>query len=300
VLGTYRPRGGAQRVSGGELGSSIGFVGARLERAMGNHAYWGVEASGAASGGVGGYAEYLATLGAETAVWGDALVVGGRVALGMGGGGDVDTGGGLLAKAGAYGTLRLTRELGLTLEGGVTGAPQGSFRALHAAASLNWILDDPTDLAAPPRNTRTQWVAGALRYDAQRRDGTVRALQSVVLEVHRFVTPRVYLVGHVHSAWGGGGGGYTAGMLGLGTQWPVAGRVHVGADALIGAAGGGGISTGGGAIVKPSAYVGVDLPRSTSLRAGVGRIRSLRDGGLDATTLDVTLAFTFGIAGRGY
>ncbi|HEX6363019.1 MAG TPA: hypothetical protein VFZ93_08685, partial [Albitalea sp.] len=176
VLGVYKPRRGPQRVSGGELGRTIGFVGARLERAVGNHAYWGIEASGAGSGGVAGYAEYLATLGTETAVWSDVLVAGGRVALGMGGGGDVDVGGGLLAKAGVYGTLRLTRELGLTLEGGHTRAPQGNFRAWHAAASLNWILDDPTDFTAPARNTRTQWVAGALRYDAPRTDGTRRAL----------------------------------------------------------------------------------------------------------------------------
>jgi hypothetical protein len=300
VVGTYRPRGGPQRVSGGELDSAITYVGARAERAIGNHAYWGIEASGAADGGVAGYAEYLATLGTETAVWGQTLVVGARVALGMGGGGDVDTGGGLLAKAGAYGTVRLTRELGLTIEGGYTGAPQGNFRALHAAASLNWILDDPSDITAPPRNTRTQWVGGAVRYDAPRNDGTQRVLQSVVLEVHRFVTPHVYLNGHVHSAWGGGGGGYTAGMFGIGTQWPVSGRVHVGADALVGAAGGGGVRTQGGAVVKPSAYVGIDLGRSTSVRVGAGRIRSLRGGGLDATTLDVALAFTFGIAGRGY
>src|SRR5213075_1981108 len=121
-----------------------------------DHAYWGIEASGAASGGVAGYAEYLGTLGTETTVWPDVLTLGARVALGMGGGGDVDVGGGLLVKAGVYGTVRLTRE------------PQGSFRALHAAASLNWILDDPTDFTAPARNTRTEWVAGIERYSAQR------------------------------------------------------------------------------------------------------------------------------------
>jgi hypothetical protein len=300
VVGVYKPRDGSTRVSGGALEGDIGYVGARMERAVDNHVYWGIEASGAASGGVAGYAEYLGTLGAETAVWSDVLILGGRVALGMGGGGDIDVGGGLLAKAGLYGTVRLSRSLGLTLEGGMTRAPQGTFRALHAAASLNWILDDPTDLTAPPRNTRTEWVGGVERYQAQRTDGTRRTVDLVVLKAHRFVARHAYLSGQVQSAYGGGAGGYTSGLFGVGVQWPVARRVHVGAEALIGAAGGGGVQTQGGAIAKPNVYVGVDLGRSTSLRVGAGRIKSLRSGGLDAGTVDATLAFTFGVAGRGY
>ncbi|WP_280155338.1 hypothetical protein [Piscinibacter sp. XHJ-5] len=300
VVGTYRPRPGARLVSGGELSRSIGFVGARLERAAGNHLYWGIEAGGAARGGVAGYAEFLGTVGSELTVWPDVLTVGGRAAFGMGGGGDVDVGGGLLTKAAAYATLRLSRELGLSLEGGLTQAPQGSFKARHAALSLNWILDDPSDLTAPPRNTRTEWAGGVERYEALRRDGSRRALQAVSLKANRFVTQHLYLTGQVHSAAGGGAGGYTAGLIGVGLQSPVGGRWHVGGEAVIGAAGGGGIETRGGAIVQPSAYIGYDLSPSLSLRVGAGRIKSLKNDGLDANMVDVVLAFTFGVAGHGY
>ena len=300
VVGSYSPRSGSQRNSGGELSSSIGFAGMRLERAIDDHVYWGVEAGGATRGDVAGYAEYLATLGAETTVWPSLLTLGGRVALGMGGGGDVHVGGGLLVKAGLYGTVRLTRELGLSIEGGMAHAPQGSFTALHAAASLNWILDDPSAITAPTRATRSEWTAGVERYEARRNDGTQRMLQAVVMKVNRFVAPAVYLTGQVHSAYGGGAGGYTAGLLGVGVQSPLTGRVHAGVEALVGAAGGGGVATGGGAITQPNAYIGVDFARSVSLRAGVGRIRSLRGNGLDASVVDVALAFTFGVPGHGY
>ncbi|HJV94789.1 MAG TPA: hypothetical protein VJ608_02080, partial [Albitalea sp.] len=144
VLGVYRPRPGVRGNSGALMPTTIGFVGTRLEHAIDDNAYWGLEAAGAASGGVAGYAEYLATFGTETTPLRD-VTIGARMALGMGGGGDVSVGGGLLVKGGVYVTARLTRELGLSLEGGVTAAPQGDFRALHAAASLNWILDDPSD-----------------------------------------------------------------------------------------------------------------------------------------------------------
>ncbi|HJV61481.1 MAG TPA: hypothetical protein VJ743_11090 [Albitalea sp.] len=300
VFGAYKPRSGAKRVSGADLSSTIGFVGTRVERAIDDHRYWGLEASGAASGGVAGYAEYLATYGTETTVWPGVLTVGARASLGMGGGGDVGVGGGLLLKGGAYGTVRLTRELGLSIEGGYTMAPQGSFKALHTAASLNWILDDPSDLTSPPRNTRTEWVGGVERYRAQRRDGSERTLQAVTLKGNRFVARHVYLSGQVHSAYGGGAGGYTVGLFGLGVQAPLFARVHAGAEALIGAAGGGGVATQGGAIMQPSAYLGVDISPSLSVRVGAGKIKSLRGGGLDANVVDVALAFTFGVAGHGY
>jgi hypothetical protein len=188
----------------------------------------------------------------------------------------------------------------LSLEGGYTRAPQGSFKALHAAASLNWILDDPSDMTAPPRNTRTEWVGGVERYDALRQDGSQRMLQAVTLKANRFVGSHVYLTAHAHSAYGGGAGGYIAGLVGAGVQTPLIGPLHAGAEALIGAAGGGGIATQGGAIMQPSAYLGVGLGRSLSLRVGVGKVKSLRQGGLDANVVDVGLAFTFGVAGHGY
>lgn len=299
VVGAYKPRSGSRLNSGGAHEATVGFVGMRMERAIGDHAYWGVEASGAGSGGVGGYAEYLGTVGAETAVWADVLTLGGRLALGMGGGGDVGVGGGLLVKAGAYTTWRLTRSLGLSLEAGLTQAPQGSFKALHAAASLAWILDDVQDVTGAPRTTRMEWVGGVESYDAQRRDGTRRRLQAVTMKVHRFVSPHVYLTGQAHSAYGGGAGAYSVGLIGIGMQAPLWGPVHAGAEALIGAAGGGGVDTEGGAIAQPMAYAGVALGPDVALRVGAGRIRALRSGGLDATVVELTLAFSFGSVERG-
>jgi len=297
VLGVYRPRGNAGRASGGPLPASIGFVGARFERPISRHLYAGIEAAGAASGGVAGYAEYLGTLGAETPLWGDHLTVGARVALGMGGGGDVGTGGGLLVKGSAYTIVRLGRELGLTLEGGVTTAPQGSFRALHASTSLVWVLDDPSDLSMP-RTTRTEWVGGVEQYDAVRRDGRTQALQAVSLRVNRFVSPSVYLSGQAHSAYGGDAGGYSVGLLGVGYQVEVAEGWRVGAEALVGAAGGGGVDTSGGFIAQPMVYVHRDVVPGIGLRLGAGQIKGLR-GPLSGTVVEASVAFTHGILSHG-
>ena len=136
------------------------------------------------------------------------------------------------------------------------------------------------------------------RYNARRVDGSTRTLDAVKLGASRFVMPHIYVTGQVHSAFDGDAGGYTAGLLGIGAQTLLSGRLQGGAEALIGAAGGGGVRTGGGVIAQPSLYVGFDVGPSLSVRAGVGRIQALRGGAaLHANVVDVALAFVFGVRG---
>jgi hypothetical protein len=299
VAGFYSPRPGVTRISGAPLTAKIGLVGVRMERALTDNNYWGIEAAGAGSGGVAGYAEYLATLGTERAVWADHLVLGVRGAAGMGGGGDVSVGGGLLLKGAAYGIVRLTRDMGLTLEGGYTTAPQGKFRALHATAALNLILDDPYDTSAPARTTRSEWVGGVSRYKAARKDGTERDLDAVTMKVNRFVSNNFYVTGQAHSAFAGGAGGYSVGLFGVGTQWPVFARTRVGAEFLAGAAGGGGVETRGGSLVQPMAYVDFEVTKQLSLRLSGGKVKSLR-GPFNSNVIDLSVAFPFGVTSHAY
>ena len=296
VGGVYRPRPGVNRLSGSPMPANVGYVGVRAEQSWGRYGFWGVEANGAATGGVGGYAEFLGTVGLERAI-AERVHVGGRLALGTGGGGDVDVGGGLLAKASVYTALRISRQFAVALEGGYTRAPQGGFRAPHASASLIWILDDAAAVTAPTEVVKTEFSVGTERYNAQRKDGTRRNLDAVVLKINRFVTPEFYLTGQAHSAYIGGAGAYSAGYFGVGWSTPLGERVRVGAELLAGAAAGGGVDTAGGAIVQPMAYLGVRVTPSMSLRVGAGHIRSLR-GGLASPVVDATLTYTYGLAGR--
>lgn len=298
VLGSYSPRAGSLKLDGTPYSGRIGLAGTRFEQSLNDGLYWGVEAAGAASGGVAGYAEYLGTVGLETALIGDLVYAGARLAVGMGGGGLVDVGGGLLVKGGVHGTLRLSGDLGVAVEAGLARAPQGSFRARYASASLVWVLDNPRSGLDAGHAVRTEWVGGVERYPAARRDGSTRELRAVTLRVNRFVSDRFYLTGQAHSALGGGAGGYTVGLLGAGFQQRWAGRWHAGVEALAGAAGGGGVDTAGGLIVQPMAYVGYDLSRDWALRIGGGRIQSLR-GALKGPVTEVSLAYTFGVGGRG-
>jgi len=297
VGGAYRPREGTRDNSGQPLQSTIGYVGMRAEQFVAPPFYWGLEANGAVSGGVSGYAEFLAEAGAETPV-GDRLRLGGRAALGMGGGGAVPVGGGLLLKAGVYGTTRLSRAAGVTVEGGWARAPQGEFSAPFAAVMLNWNLDPAEASAGAAGPTREEGVIGIETYrDAARLAGPPHSLQSVAFKFNRFVGETVYLTGQVHSAWSGEAGGFSLGLVGAGYQWRPAGPWLASAELLVGAAGGGGVDAGSGAIVQPMLYAGYRRKPAISARVGVGRVKSTQ-GSLDSTVLGLDLAFAFGVGRR--
>ena len=301
VGGVYRTPAGKTLVDGTNLPRTISIVGMRAEQSWGGHAFWGLEANRAGRGGVGGYAEFLGTAGAETEVVRDALTVGGRAGLGMAGGGGVSTGGGFLAKAGAYAIVRLSNDLGLALEGDYARAPNGNFRALQASAALVWALDGPERAGRPAQPSRTDFSVGAERFRAPRTNaregGGERSLSAVVLKLDRYLSPNFYVSGRASSAAAGDASGYAGAALGAGWMQPLGARMHVGAELLAGAAGGGGVD-GRGLLVQPRVYAGVQVTPSTLLRAGVAHVKAL-DGRLNSNVADVSLVFTYGVsAGR--
>ena len=289
--------------SGTPLTNRIGLVGLRAERSVDGPLWAGIETAGAASGGVAGYAEVLGTAGLRWPVVGDRLSLGVRASAGLAGGGGIDTGGGLLVKVAAGATLRLTDTLGIGAEVGFVDAPRhANYKAQTAAVSLNWALDVPqADLGSsfdtqPGTPTRMEFGVGVERYRAARKTGGTEALDAVVLQVNRFVAPNLYVTGQAHSAFAGGAGAYSEGLFGVGVQLPVTQRLRLGVEALAGAAGGGGVDTGGGAVVQGRAYVDVALTDALSLRVAGGKIKSVRgSGGLDSTVVDAALVFRFGV-----
>jgi hypothetical protein len=294
VAGAYRPRSGTLLTDGRPAPRTIGLLGARGEQAIGNYGYWGVEANGATTSEVAGYAEFLGIVGAETEVVHRSITAGARVAAGMGGGGAVPTAGGLLVKGSLYGVIRLSSDLGISLEGGVTSAPRGDFRALHVAAGLVWALDGPGPGGVAVRPVRTDFSAGVERFSAARRDGSRRDLSLDVLRIDRFLTPNVYLSGQAHSAFAGNAGGFTSAFLGAGWWQPLSPRWYVAAEVLAGAAGGGGVDSRG-ALAQSMVFVGTQITPSVALRVGAGRVQALR-GPLGATVVDALLTFTYGVS----
>ncbi len=292
---------GVYRRSGDE--GSIGLAGARADRRSGlRGVVLSMEAAGAASGNAAGYMEILGGAGWSLApleqTWPD-LRVGVRGALGLGGGGAVATGGGMLAKLTATLEVGAGRGWSAGVEAGRVQAPKGTMRARHAQAWVSLDLEPALDGRSEPRSPviRGEWT-GAIQHhgSVRRKDGSSASLDTIGLKLSRYVTPHVYLAGQAHSAFAGSAGAYSVGLVGVGVASRGDGP-RIGAEALIGAAGGGGVATGGGAMAQAIVWAGLGTPAGGEWRVGVGTVRALR-GDMRSPSLELSWTKAFGLSNR--
>ncbi|WP_051711038.1 hypothetical protein [Andreprevotia chitinilytica] len=298
VVGRYQPKHNSSFISGAPLQQSIAYAGTRMERYLNPNVFAGLEANGAGSGGVAGYAEYLANIGAEIPVT-NSLKLGTRVGLGMGGGGAIAVGGGIMVKAGVYVSANVSKDFDVNLEGGMVDSPNGNFRATYGSVALQWDLDHPFSTDGGATVVANEWIGGTQHYfGAARKDGSKRDMDSVTLQLNRYVSDNLYLTGQAHSAYSGNAGGYSVGLIGGGYRVPEIGSgLYAGAEMLAGAAGGGGVDTSGGFLVQPVAYIGMQFSKNLAAQLNVGRIKSLK-GKLNSNLLGLGVSYSFDTVNR--
>lgn len=304
--GWLRPRGAAR----------LGMIGALAEHDQDTDLSWTLESHAAAHGGADGYMEVLGgaawRIGLDR-LWADGPdarrgpSLGLRAAMGLGGGGAVPTGGGLLAKAGVQArwpmgwTWPWAAGAYLQLDaGGVVG--QGQHRARYLMAGLGW---DWTEALQGQPGRVQGWRASASwqrQTSAARKSGQAAALDTIGVKLQpddgAGCAPQV----QAHSAYGGGAGAYSLGLVGLGCA-TAPGAWQLGAEASVGAAGGGGVATYGGAVAQAQVWLATELSEASSVQVGLGRLRSLKPGtdavpALDTPVVDVSWRWRFGQVGR--
>lgn len=302
--GMEKPSAGSRRRGGQPYAGRLGKAGADLRQYIAEGSWWGFEAAGAAKGGVDGYMEVLANIGQDWALFGTPrLRVGGQLAAGLGGGGDVDTGNGWLLRAGP--TLRWITPWGPTvrLDAGYTHAPSGAHSTTFLRAALAMPLDrTPTLIADDPGGTVREQQLGVsvmrlprVRFK-NRPDETVTHL---AVNMSREFSRHVYGAAQAGSAAVGSAGAYSFGLFGLGVQSaPLWGGTRLGAELLVGAAGGGGIKVGGGAVGQAEVWAQWQLAERLRLRAGVGQFRTLRSSDQSVPLTHLQLNYAFGALQR--
>ena len=261
---------------------------------------WGFEMGAAATGGAAGYMEILTSLGLSTEVV-SGLQVGARGALGLGGGGALASGGGGLAKVSASLAWTLAPGWQLFAEAGQVRGAGGLPRARSVQLGLGLDLEPPAGRAAAGAAgtvSAGEWTAGVQRMQrAARSDGRRGPIDLVSGKIDRRLTPWLYLSAQAHSAFGGDAGAFSTGLVGAGVSTPAgAAPWRLGAEALVGAAGGAAVSTGGGAIGQALAWASWASGPHSHLKLGYGRVRALRGGGaLDSPVLELSYSRRFGL-----
>jgi hypothetical protein len=86
-----------------------------------------------------------------------------------------------------------------------------------------------------------------------------------------------FLTGQGIAAYKGEAGAYMTGLVGVGLRQPLGGRWHAEAEALVGAAGGGGLRMGGGLVAQANLGLGRQLTPHWSVLLTAGRMEALQD-----------------------
>jgi hypothetical protein len=284
-----------------EGGAHIGLAGARAERRTElDGVTWGLEAAAAAQGHAAGYLEILGT-----AAWSFAPLapvvpswrLGLRGGLGAAGGGAVPTEGGLVSKFSGTTEWEVARGWNVGGELGYVRGVRSPLRAEQAQVWVSTALEPDGRGQTVSEPVRTEWVAALQDHlRVPRNAGKAEPLDTIGLELDRYVSEHVYLSGQAHSAFAGAAGAYSIGLVGAGLASSPQARLRVGAEILAGAAGGGGVSTAGGAIVQGMAWVGGPLSSVSQWRVGLGATKSRHAGGT-IPVAELTWSRAFGMSG---
>lgn len=292
-----RDRNGAPRTQ------RVGKAGADLRQYLVEGSWWGIEAAGAAQGGADGYMEVLGQIGQDWALTSPRLRIGGQLGAGLAGGGNLDTGPGLLLRAGP--TLRWITPWGpsLRLDAGLSHAPRGNYSASFVRAVIAMPLDEaPRTFGEDIGGTvRVQQLGASVLHLPRVRfkDGRREAVSHLAVSLSREFSSGLYGAAMAGSAAAGSAGAYSFGLIGLGVQsQPLWGRMRVGAEWLVGAAGGGGVQVGGGAVTQAELWAQWPVGERLRLRTGVGEFRTMRSSSQSTPLAHVGLSYAFGTLQR--
>jgi len=294
---------GTQNTNGSIQDAAMSLIGVEWDVLFSRHGFARLQTLGALGGNSDGYASVLMGAGYRYPLTHHTEF---KVAasLGASGGGRVDTGGGFTHSISLNLQHRLGNGLLLGAKAGYVNAPGGDFSATSYALYLGRSDRAPASKSFSVSQVRPRHLRLRLAHqtylttgDTRRKGQTLpdkRNVDLTGLQTDVFINKNIYLTGQALGAYDGGAGGYASGLIGVGMIKPLwkNSRVFMNAEALVGAAGGGGLAVGDGLVGQLMFGLGYQTSRSTSLIMSVGKIKS-KGGNFEADVVNLNFGFRF-------
>lgn len=299
-LNNLSPQGNAQDNGGVSLNdSTIRLVGFEVNSYVNDNWFLFAKFDGAYSGIPAGYMDILLGAGYHLGFNGNKTNILAKFGMGAGGGGGVETKGGMLMYPDISIEQHISNNIFFSVNKGYLMSPDGFFESSTLGFGLKYYtnINGVSDLLA---DTKTKFkgfeliVKQDFYQDALRMDDPTQDLYLIGVQLNYFLNKNIYITGQTSFANFGNAGAYAEGIVGLGFQTNsfFNNKVSLFAQGLVGGAGGGNISTGQGLIYKPSAGINYDLGNGLSLRGSAGYVGAL-DGDLGSTMVNLGLSYRF-------
>ncbi|MFO7982984.1 MAG: hypothetical protein R6V08_05995 [Desulfuromonadales bacterium] len=300
----YFPDSSSETTSGERFHKDFQTIGFEFRNYIMPRRYWFMETSGALGGNADGYAEALFGLGYATDWRDESFGVEASISAGGAGGGQVDTGGGAVAKVRIGANMTMAQKYIMALEGSyMETLDGGQFSAFGVGLRAGWRMHAAVrDGAFSLREAWTQenWeiITEHQSYLSPQRKHSQPEHQDVHLASIQFRryfhNSGWFLTGQAAGAYEGKAGGYASGLVGPGFQYRAGKSASLSFHSalLFGAGGGGGLDVGSGLLVQP--VVGLSYRFNPSLKAGVsfGYIWS-PDGHVDSHVVGLNVSIPF-------
>jgi hypothetical protein len=289
-LNNLSVKGDSQFTNGTSInGRTIRLAGFEFSSFLNDDWFYFIKADGAYRGIPAGYMDIFVGGGYHLSMNKNRTNIQAKFGIGAGGGGGVDTKGGFLIYPDISIEQKLIDNMYISINKGYLMSPDSHFLSSTLGFGLKYYIDKDGILSDDKENAKAKFkgIQTILKQDwylnASRNGGFEQDMHQISLQINVFLNKYIYGAGQTSFANFGDAGAYAEGIVGLGVQTSsfFNGRVSVFAQLLGGAAGGGGISTGQGLIVKPSAGLNFKLTNTLDLRGGIGYVKA-RGGSLSS------------------
>tara|TARA_R110002126_G_scaffold78829_1_gene196067 strand:+ start:19538 stop:21097 length:1560 start_codon:yes stop_codon:yes gene_type:complete len=218
-------------------------------------------------------------------------------------GGRIYPEGGLTIYPNAGFDVRLTNHLGISVHGGYHRAIGGTFEAYTAGFSLKYYglsggITDPFSGEVSSK-IKTRGIGIGVQnqtyFDVAKDAGPNLDLQMIALKILYDLNKRFYFVGEASFAYEGESGGYAHGIFGLGIRSNrfIKNKFSTYIELLGGVAGGAGVDTGEGILVRPNIGINYYVNDNLNFTVAAGRTAT-PFGNVNSTNLN--LGFTYSLS----
>ncbi|CAL2064239.1 hypothetical protein [Tenacibaculum sp. 190524A05c] len=289
-LNNLSVKGDSKFVDGSSInGRTIRLAGFEFSSFLSDDWFYFIKADGAYSGIPAGYMDIFVGGGYHLSMNKNRTNIQAKFGVGAGGGGGVDTKGGFLIYPDLSIEQKVFDNMYVSINKGYLMSPDSHFLSSTLGFGLKYYVDKDGIETSHNNSGKTvlKGVQTILKQDwyldASRNGGFEQDMHQISLQINVFLNKYIYGAGQTSFANFGDAGAYAEGIVGLGVESNTFfnNKVSVFAQVLGGAAGGGGISTGEGLIVKPSFGLNYKLTNTLNLRGGIGYVKA-RGGSLSS------------------
>ncbi len=284
------------------IGKKILLAGFEINSYIAKNWFGFFKVDGAYHGIRGGYMDILLGAGYHFSFNKNRTNILAKFGFGAGGGGGIDTAGGFFIYPDISIEQKLFNNIYLSINKGFLMNPNQTFTSSTLGFGLKYYVHQQ-GIKTAIKNLSSFKIKGLeiiiaedIYLNAKRMLYTPKNLYQISFQANLYLSNHFYLAGKTSFANFGNAGAYAEGIVGIGLKSNsfLNNKLSVFAQGLVGAAGGGGISTGQGLILKPSTGLYYTINKTLDIRTEFGLVKARR-GKLNSFYYSIGLSYKIGV-----